>query len=136
MKHYVFDETALYAMFQKEKGGELVHDLFQDVLDKKAKAYISSISIGELYALSFKKKNFNIADKTVKGLLMLPIVIHEPSISDTLMASDLRVNHHLSFSESYAIALAANNKAILICQSKSYASLSLRTVDDLVIRII
>ncbi len=131
MKHYVFDETALYAMFHKERGGEAVQILFNEILDKKAKGFICSISIGELYALNLKKKSFETANKMVKGLLMLPVIIHEPQLNITLLASDLKVKGQLTFPESYAAALALEQKAILITKQKVF-----ETVDDLLIKLI
>ncbi len=131
MKLYVFDETALFAMFHKEKGGEAVQILFNEILDKKAKGFVSSIAIGELYALNLKKKSFETADKLVKGLLMLPIVIQEPQLNITLLASDLKVKYHLNFPESYAVALALEQKAVLVTKHKTFEA-----VDDLLIKIV
>jgi predicted nucleic acid-binding protein len=131
MKQYVFDETALYAMFHKERGGEEVQTMFNEILDKKAKGFICSISIGELYAMNLKKKSFETANKMVKGLLMLPVMIQEPSLSITLLASDLKVKSQLTFPESYAAALALELNATLITRHRVFDA-----VDDLLIKII
>jgi PIN domain nuclease of toxin-antitoxin system len=130
-KQYVFDETALYAMFNKERGGEEVQILFNEILDKKAKGFICSISIGELYALNLKKKSFETANKMVKGLLMLPVMIQEPSLSITLLASDLKVKNNLTFPESYSAALALELKATLITRHRIF-----ETVEDILIKVV
>jgi predicted nucleic acid-binding protein len=131
MKQYVFDESSLYAMFHKERGGEEVQVLFNEILDKKAKGFICSISIGELYALNLKKKSFETANKLVKGLLMLPVMIQEPSLSITLLAADIKVKSNLTFPESYAAALSLELNAILITRHRVF-----ETVEDLIIKIV
>jgi uncharacterized protein len=120
MKTYLFDEWSLQAMFQKQSSGIEVKQLFGQILDKKANGFVCSINIGELYALNLRQYGFEMADKIIKGLLILPIKVIEPSLNISLLASDIKSKYPISFPQSYIVALAIEYRAIIVSSQKSY----------------
>jgi len=123
MKQYVLDSFAMIALFRQEPGSDLVKKLLHQAASDIIDLNMSSINVGELYYMLYRKTTAAMAAQSLQETLRLPVQIHEPSLQLTLHAARLKATARLSFADAHAAALAIQLKAILITGDKEFESL-------------
>lgn len=112
---YVLDSCALIAFFRKEVGAEIVTKIFERAAEKKCTIYMHKGSIAEVYYDTLRFSCKEEAKKIFKVLANLPV--SSTNILDNTFIKQIgyfKVNHKISFADSFVLALASTKKAIVI----------------------
>lgn len=123
MKHIVFDSYAFIALFQGEKGSEIVRDFLVRISKDELTGSISAINIGEIYYMISRKSNSKNADQAIKAVLQFPIAIINTDLELTLEAAKLKSLFKLSYADAFAAALTISQKATLITGDQGFNNL-------------
>ena len=112
---YVLDSCALIAYLRKEDGALNVADLFKEAFEKKCEIYLHKASVAEVYYDTLRISDRSKAENMIKDLTLLPIVFSN-NFSNTFIRQIgyFKVNHKISFADSFVLALASIKKAIVI----------------------
>ena len=123
MKNIVFDSYALIALFRQEPGYELVRELLVKIAADEADGYITTINIGEVYYMTYRKSNQKNAETVLDALLKFPLQIIEADLKLSLEAARLKAKYTLSYADAFAAALTIQKKATLITGDDEFESL-------------
>jgi ribonuclease VapC len=111
---FIFDSHALLKFFQKEKGYEKVVRLLQEIRKTGATKYLNAINLGEIIYSTKKefgdqKKLEVLANIERLNFTILPIPNHL-----IFQAAEYKAQYALSFADCFALASAAEHKAMLV----------------------
>ena len=112
---YVLDSCALIAYLRKENGALHVANLFKKAFEKECEIYIHKASVAEVYYDTLRISDKDKAENMIKDLTLLPIVFSN-NFSNAFIKQIgyFKVNHKISFADSFVLALASIKKAIVI----------------------
>jgi len=74
---FLFDTKALIAFFNNEKGADFVESILKDVDGEKAKGFISSITLTEIFYIYSRRLDRNYARKRIEQIKMSNLKIIE-----------------------------------------------------------
>ena len=123
MKHIVFDSFAFIALFRNEPGKDFVKDLLVKMSNDEIEGYITTINIGEIYYMIFRKNKAKAADLAMEALKQFPLHIVDADLKLTMEAAAIKANHSMSYADAFAAALTINKKATLITSDDEFDSL-------------
>ncbi len=103
---YLLDTSALFAFTDNEEGADSVQKILEDAKKAKLTAYISGMSIMELYYVTLQEIGEDAARQMVVLTRSLPA--KELSLSDDLIlpAGDLKARYHISVADAWIAATA------------------------------
>lgn len=111
---FLFDSHALLKLFQREAGYEKVVRILEQARRSRAPAYLNAINLGEIVystkrAFGDQKKIEVLAHIERLGLAILPVP------NDLIFrAAEYKAGFSLSFTDCFALASAAEHRAILV----------------------
>lgn len=111
IESYVLDSCALVAFFQSEDGGEKLISILKD---KNSKKIMHAINLGEVYYDTLRRSK-NVAKELIENIFLLPIEIIwnlDRELIET--AGYYKVNHRMSYADSFVLATAHLNYATVI----------------------
>lgn len=121
MKRFVLDASGLIAFFEDLPGAEKIEDLIGQAVESKAKLCVCVINWGEVcYSLS-RARGGQAARKALSSLGQLPIEVVDADSELTAQAVALRAEYELSYSSSFAAALARLRRASLVTVDRKFA---------------
>jgi predicted nucleic acid-binding protein len=106
MDAYVLDTFALMAHFQGEPRGSAVKALLAQALDERVALSVSLISAGELFYMTWRKRDADRAKSVWADLQRLPISVVPVNEARVLSAARLKATHRVSYADAFSIALA------------------------------
>lgn len=121
MKRFVLDASALIAFFEDLPGAERIEDLIAQAVDSKARLYICVINWGEVCYSLARARGAQAARKALSSVRQLPIEVVDADSELTEQAVALRSDFEISYSSSFAAALARLRKANLVTVDKGFA---------------
>jgi len=77
MKQYVLDSYAMIAYFEDEAGADRVAQILRQLIQGKAKAYMSVVNWGEVYYNTMREEGVTEAEKVILQLDKFPIQMVE-----------------------------------------------------------
>jgi len=123
VKRFVFDASGLIAFFEDLPGAEKIEDLIEQAVESRAKVCVCVINWGEVcYSLS-RARGAQAARKTLDNFGRLPIEVVDADRELTAQAVALRTEYGLTYSNSFAAALARARKASLVTVDRHFAVL-------------
>ncbi len=114
MKKILFDSHALLKFSQDEKGADKVEKFLLFSWNRKLKAYLSEINLGEIYYISIRKLGLESAKLYLEQLLDLPIAIISPSSEIIREAAEIKAQYAISYADCFAVATALKYSASII----------------------
>ncbi|WP_297056710.1 type II toxin-antitoxin system VapC family toxin [Thermosulfurimonas sp.] len=114
MKKYVFDSYALIAFFENEPAAEKVESFLKEVLEGKARGFMSVINWGEVYYATSRAYDEKVAKGVIQEIENYPLEIVEADQNLTLEAAKLKARYSIAYADCFALALAKIKKAELI----------------------
>lgn len=109
-KTYLFDTSAIIALWANEKGADEV----EAILRSGVKVYVSFMSYMEGRYKIWKRAGRAMAEEFTKYLELLPIKRIDVTNRILTLASEIKATNNLSVADSWIIASAMENNAILL----------------------
>ncbi len=114
MKHYVLDSFAMIAYFEDEPGADLVADILREILNGKAKGFMSVINWGEIYYNTMREQGTEAAEKVLQQFDKYPIQLIPADRAITHEAAKLKGRFRIAYADCFAVALALRTNAPLV----------------------
>ena len=113
-KVFVLDTSALLAFVQNEPGADRVEQILKSARERGCAAYISFISLAELYYVSWQEAGCSAALEMVVHVKALPLSVVESTERLTLFAGSIKANHRCSLADAFIVATASQVGGILV----------------------
>ena len=123
MKTYVLDASALFAFLQKKPGAYKVNELLKQAMHRRAKVLMSAVNYGEVYGKVLCEHGVEQALTVLHAVSPLPIEMLDVTPARACKAADVKVKYNLHYSDSFAAALAIENKAALVTSDSDFRRL-------------
>lgn len=123
MSTYVLDSYALLAYFRAEAGAAAVEQLLNDAASGKKELLMTSVNVGEVYYMAFRKNGQEKAELVWKLVRQFPITIVDADLALTYNAAKLKAKNRLSYADAFAAALTIQKKGTLITGDKEFENL-------------
>jgi predicted nucleic acid-binding protein len=120
MKTYVFDASALFTYLQKKPSATKVNELLKQALDGRADVLMSAINFGEVYGIIFREHGKERALGVMSALQSLPIRLIDITPRRAFNAAEVKAKYRLYYVDSFAAALAVENKATLVTSDSDF----------------
>jgi predicted nucleic acid-binding protein len=111
---YILDSYALLAYFQAEPAGAEVRNILKNASSKQVAAFLSVISLGEIYYIIARKIGEEKAGATVKDISCLPIDLIDVTTERVLAAAKVKARHLVSYADAFVVAAAVEYSATIV----------------------
>ena len=126
MKRYVLDSYAMVAYFEDEPGADGVALLLKQLINGKAKGYMSVVNWGEVYYNTMREQGISEAEKVILQLDKFPIHIVDVNRELTYEAAKLRGEFRIAYADCFAVALSVKLGATIVTGDPDFKKLQRR----------
>jgi predicted nucleic acid-binding protein len=126
MKRYVFDSYAMIAYFEDEVGADRVAQILRQLIQGKAKGYMSVVNWGEIYYNTMREEGIAEAEKVILQLDKFPIQIVEVNRDFAYEAVKLKGKYRIAYADCFAVALSVKLNASLVTGDPEFRKLKER----------
>lgn len=124
MKQYVLDSYAMLAFFEDEPGVEVVADILQQLINKKARGYMCVINWGEIYYNTMREQGAETAEMVLRQFDKYSVQLVEADKILTYEAAKLKAIYRIAYADCFAAALAIRLKAPLVSGDPEFRKLA------------
>ena len=111
---FVLDTFALLAYLRDEPAAARIEKVLGEAGDEKCRLFASIINIGEVLTITERKGGVSKAQDILALIQQLPIEILTADEQAVLTAAHIKANHALSYADSFAVAAAIRENAVLL----------------------
>jgi len=126
MKRYVLDSYALITYFEDEPGADQVAQILSQLIQGKAKGYMSVVNWGEVYYNTMREEGVAEAEKVILQLDKFPIQMVEANRELTYEAAKLKGKYRIAYADCFAVALSLKLNASLVTGDLEFKKLKER----------
>lgn len=126
MKRYVLDSYAMVAYFEDEPGADGVALVLKQLINGKAKGYMSVVNWGEVYYNTMREQGISEAEKVILQLDKFPIHIVDVNRELTYEAAKLRGEFRIAYADCFAVALSVKLGATIVTGDPDFKKLQRR----------
>ena len=126
MKRYVLDSYAMIAYFEDEPGADRVVKVLKQLVQGKAKGFMSVVNWGEVYYNTMREQGVAEAEKVILQLDKFPIQIVEVNKNLTYEAAKLKGKYRIAYADCFAVALSIRLNAFLVTGDPEFKKLQER----------
>jgi len=120
MEKYVLDACALLAFLKKEKGGEVV----KKIISSDYEVLLHNVNLLEVYYDLLRELGKEKSDAICEEILNLPIkIIYDTDLFLIKTAGYFKVNYRISLGDSFVLATAKLNSAIVVTSDRHELSI-------------
>jgi len=123
MKRYVFDSYAMIAYFEDEPGADRVAQILRQLIQGKAKGYMSVVNWGEVYYNVMREDGIAKAEKVILQLDKFPLEIVEVNRNLAYEAARLKGKYRIAYADCFAVALSLKLNAFLVTGDPEFRKL-------------
>jgi len=123
MKTYVFDASALFVFLQDKRGAVKVDEQLKEARRGRAKVVMSAVNYGEVYGLILREFGPQQALTTLHAVRPLPVEILDVTPARACHAAEIKAKYKLYYVDSFAAALAIEQKATLVTSDSDFRKL-------------
>ncbi len=123
MKAYVFDASALFAFLQRKPGAPKVSDILKEAVRGHTQVLMSAVNYGEVYGRILRDHGAERALTSMLAVQPLPIEILDATPQRAFQAADIKAKYKLYYVDSFAAALAHEQKATLVTSDSDFRKL-------------
>jgi len=123
MKTCVFDASALFAFLQKTQGAPKVSELLREAMRGRAALFMSAVNYGEVYGRVLREYGTERALATMSAVRPLPINFLDATPQRAFQAAEVKAKYRLYYLDSFAAALAIEQKATLVTSDSDFRRL-------------
>lgn len=121
---YVLDTSAILTYIEDEEGSDYVEGLLIDAEKGIADIYLSFISITEVFYITMREKDENLAYERIKLIQSLAVMIKESDEMINVAAANLKAGNSILLADAYIAALCQIHDGILVHKDPEYEKLS------------
>ena len=114
MKRYVLDSYAIIAYFEDEVGADRMAQILRQLVQGKAKGYMSVVNWGEVYYNTMREGGIAQAEKVILQLDKFPIQFVEANRDLIYEAAKLKGKYKIAYADCFAVALSVKLNATLV----------------------
>jgi ribonuclease VapC len=126
MKRYVLDSYAMIAYFEDEPGADRVAQILRQLIQGKAKGYMSVVNWGEVYYNTMREEGVAEAEKVILQLDKFPIQVVEANRDFAYEAAKLKGKYRIAYADCFAAALSLKLNASLVTGDSEFKKLKER----------
>lgn len=104
----------MVAWIQDEPAAPAVERFFEEAESGGSELYMSMLNVGETFYILAKRKGMPIAERFLRALPSMPIRIVVPDKDGIMAAARIEAMHPIAYGDSFAIALAQIQNAIVV----------------------
>jgi ribonuclease VapC len=119
---FLLDSFALLAYLDDETGKTRVQDLLALAASGKCRLMMSLINLGEVLYIVERERGLTAVQSVLALVESLPIEMLEASRELVLDAAHVKANHVLSYADSFTVATAIQEKAIILTGDPEFKS--------------
>ncbi len=123
MKTYVFDSGALLALFENCPGTQKVNELLKEAHRGHSRILMSCVNFGEVYGKILRDHGAHQALWALSAARSLPIELLDVNQERAVEAQNLKTKYSLYYVDSFAAALAIEQKATLVTNDSDFRKL-------------
>ncbi|MBM4340484.1 MAG: type II toxin-antitoxin system VapC family toxin [Deltaproteobacteria bacterium] len=123
MKQYVLDSYAMIAYFEDEPGADRVAKILRQLIQGKAKGYMSVVNWGEVYYNTMREGGSAEAEKVILQLDKFPIQVVEVNRELAYEAAKLKGMYRIAYADCFAAALSVKLNALLVTGDPEFKKL-------------
>jgi ribonuclease VapC len=123
MKRYVFDSYAMIAYFEDEPGADRVAQILRQLIQGKAKGYMSVVNWGEVYYNVMREDGIAKAEKVILQLDKFPLEIVEVNRNLAYEAARLKGKYRIAYADCFAVSLSLKLNAFLVTGDPEFRKL-------------
>jgi ribonuclease VapC len=98
---YILDSYALLAYFQAEPAGAKVRNILKAAAASTAAAFLSVISLGEIYYIVARKRGEEKAGEITELISRLPVGLVDATKERVLAAARVKAQHPVSYGDAF-----------------------------------
>jgi ribonuclease VapC len=126
MKRYVLDSYAMIAYFEDEPGADRVAKVLRQLIQGKAKGFMSVVNWGEVYYNTVREQGIAEAEKVIHQLDKFPIQMVEANKELAYDAAKLKGKYRIPYADCFAVALSVKLNASLLTGDPDFKKLKER----------
>ena len=126
MKRYVLDSYAMIAYFEDEPGADRVAQVLRQLIQGKAKGFMSVVNWGEVYYNTMREQGVAEAEKVILQLDKFPIQIVEVNKNLAYEAAKFKGRYRIAYADCFAVALSVKLNASLVTGDSEFKKLQER----------
>jgi predicted nucleic acid-binding protein len=111
---YILDSYALLAYFQAEPAGAKVRNILKEAGAGASKAFLSVISLGEIYYIVARKRGEAEAGAITEAISRLPVGLVDVTRERVLAAARVKAQHPVSYADAFVVATAIEFTATIV----------------------
>lgn len=119
----MLDASALWIFLQRKPAAAKVLHLLTEAMRGRADVLMSSVNFGEAYGLVVREQGLDRARHTVAALRPSPIRFTDASLQQCMHSAEIKLMYKLHYSDSFAAAVAIENKATLVTSDSDFRRL-------------
>ena len=123
MRAYVLDASALWAFLQEKPGATKISALLTEAMRGRAEILMSALNFGEVYGLILREQGLDRARAVASAVYPLPIQLVDATVQRCSHAAEIKTKYKLYYVDSFAAALAVENKATLVTSDSDFRRL-------------
>jgi PIN domain nuclease of toxin-antitoxin system len=123
VRKYVFDASALLALLERTGGTAKVNELVKEAHHGRSQILMSSVNYGEVYGKVLRDHGQDQAIRSMGAVRRLPIELYDADVQRALHSQDVKARYKLYYVDSFAAALAIENKATLVTSDSDFRKL-------------
>jgi ribonuclease VapC len=126
MKRYVLDSYAVIAYFESEPGADRVSQVLRQLVQGKARGFMSVVNWGEVYYNTMKEQGVTEAERVLLQLDKFPIQMVAADKDLAYEAAKLKGKYRIAYADCFAIALSVKLNASLVTGDLEFKKLKER----------
>lgn len=112
--------------FENRSGAGRVEKLLRSALEERQALLLSVVNWGEIYYSIWRVRGRLAAEQKIMELAQLPIEVIDVDLQTTRLASALKAEHALPYTDCFAAALAHQAKASLVTSDQDFKRIQRR----------
>ena len=116
----------MIAYFEDEAGTDRMAQILRQLIQGKAKAYMSVVNWGEVYDNTMREEGVAEAEKVILQLDKFPIQMVEANRDLAYEAAKLKGKYRIAYADCFAVALSAKLNASLVTGDPEFKKLKER----------
>lgn len=115
MEGHVLDSFAVLSYLYGQRGADKLERLLKSLsAERKIKAWLNLINLGEIYYIIAREESFGQADKAAALIKQWPVGIVQPSEAMTLLAARTKASYPMSYADAFVVATAIEKEAAIL----------------------
>jgi predicted nucleic acid-binding protein len=119
---FVLDTFPLLAYLQDEPPAARIEKLLESAQQGKCRLLISLINLGEILYITERRGGVSKAQDSLALIQQLPIEVLPADEQAVFAAAHIKANHALSYADSFTVAIALENNAVILTDDPEFES--------------